>query len=96
MYADWYTGDVWALRYDYDNQEVIEQGLVIRTGMQIPTFGEDEQGNMYIVASTGGSNIYRLVDPASVPSLSTVALVLTAMAFATLISLRLRRKAVPI
>ena len=63
IYTDWCTGQIWALRYDYENQEIIEQGMVVGTGMQIPSFGEDEQGNMYILAMRSGPNIYRLVDP---------------------------------
>ena len=59
IYGDWCAGKIWALRYD--GQDVTEQGLLVDSSLNVTSFGEDEEGNLYIMASDG--RIYRLVDP---------------------------------
>jgi glucose/arabinose dehydrogenase len=48
LYADYVSGRFWALRYDHDQQRVVEN-RPIRSGESKPivTFGEDETGEVY-------------------------------------------------
>jgi uncharacterized protein (TIGR03437 family) len=56
LYADYARGQIWALRR---NGAEWQNELLVNTGMQISTFGQDNFGEMY-VASYGGGAIYRL------------------------------------
>ena len=61
FYADWCSGRIWAARRDGDgvwrNRELLDSSLFITT------FGEDEDGELYVADSADG-RIYRLVDTA--------------------------------
>ena len=59
VYADFCGGQVWALRFD--GREVAERALVADTGLQIPSFGEGPDGELYILAFDG--RVYRLTSP---------------------------------
>jgi glucose/arabinose dehydrogenase len=61
LYADFCSGRIWALRYDYDVGAVIDHVLLADTTLQIPAFGIDEAGEVYILASDG--RIYRFASP---------------------------------
>jgi len=54
--ADWCSGRMWALRSDGEGGWIDE--LVLDTRMQITTFGEDSEGELYF--ATGSGSIYRL------------------------------------
>jgi glucose/arabinose dehydrogenase len=59
IYGDYCSGDIWALAYDGD--VVTENMLLVESGLSITSFGEDLEGNLYILARQGG--IYTLVQP---------------------------------
>ena len=56
VYGDFCTGKVWGIRYD--GERVVVQGQIADTGFQIPAFGEDPSGELYILSF--GGKIYRL------------------------------------
>ncbi|MBI4328886.1 MAG: PQQ-dependent sugar dehydrogenase [Chloroflexi bacterium] len=56
VYADFCSGRLWGLRYD--SQAITVQRELARTGLQIASFGEDEAGELYILAFDGG--VYRV------------------------------------
>jgi glucose/arabinose dehydrogenase len=57
IYGDYCSGDIWALVYEGD--VVTENMLLVESGLSITSFGEDLEGNLYILARQGG--IYTLV-----------------------------------
>ena len=59
LYADFCSGRIWGLRYD--GERVTEQAQLARAGFQIPSFGEDEAGEVYVLGFDGG--IYRFAGP---------------------------------
>ncbi len=60
LYADFISGNVWALRWD--GQKVTENRKIARTSLLISSFGEDEAGEAYFTAFDG--SIYRFRAPA--------------------------------
>jgi len=65
LYGDWCSGKIWGLQKNgdsWDNQ------LLAETGLRISSFGEDEDGNLYVADMLGGV-IYRLsvVNPTYLP-----------------------------
>ena len=59
VYADYCSGSIWALRRQ--DGVVTEQLRVATLDRSITSFGQDLQGNLYIL--TRGSGIYRLSEP---------------------------------
>jgi len=57
VYGDFCSGKIWALRYD--GERVTDHLEIVDSGLQIAAFGEDTDGELYILAYQGG--IYRLV-----------------------------------
>ncbi len=51
FYADYVSGNVWALRLD--GNEVQDNRRVAETGLQIAAFGEDQNGEMYLCTFGG-------------------------------------------
>jgi glucose/arabinose dehydrogenase len=62
LYGDYIAGKVWALNYDQTQGRVQSNQSVATIGRPIVAFGEDEQGEVYVlVESPNGRAIYRLV-----------------------------------
>ncbi len=61
LYADFVTGQIWALWYDFDKQEMTANRSIIPRGQPVMTFGEDDQGEVYFAAQAGG--IYKFAMP---------------------------------
>ncbi len=59
LYADFCSGRIWGLRWD--GERVTEQAQLARAEFQIPSFGEDEAGEVYVLGFDGG--IYRFAGP---------------------------------
>ncbi len=59
IYADFCAGLVWGVRYD--GNAVTEHGLLADTNLMIPSFGIDEQGELYILTYNGNGQIYQFV-----------------------------------
>ena len=57
VYGDYCSGKIWGLRYD--GESVTEHKLLVESDLQITSFGEDSEGNLYILSRNEG--IYRLV-----------------------------------
>jgi glucose/arabinose dehydrogenase len=64
FYADYCNGNIWALRFEGGTWQ---NTLLLDTAINIPTFGEDEAGNLYLASHNTGE-IFRLVDTAPAPS----------------------------
>jgi len=59
LYADFLSGNVWALRWD--GTKVTENRKILRTSLLISAFGEDEAGEVYFTAFDGF--VYRFRAP---------------------------------
>ena len=57
IYGDYCSGNIWAL--DYNDNTVTQNILLVESGLNITSFGEDLAGNLYILSREGG--IYTLV-----------------------------------
>ena len=61
IYADYVTGKLWALKLDDQNQNVEKNSRIPSEHLSVTAFGEDEQGELYILVQSGsGKNILRL------------------------------------
>ncbi|HLA08802.1 MAG TPA: PQQ-dependent sugar dehydrogenase, partial [Anaerolineales bacterium] len=56
LYGDYCTGYVWGLNRNVDQWD---SELLFRTGGQITSFGQDEEGEVYLLTDNG--NVYQLV-----------------------------------
>ena len=50
LYADYVTGQVWALWYDLETNKVIANRTIRRSGPPVLTFGEDDEGEVYFTS----------------------------------------------
>ena len=63
LYADYISGKLWALKYDYRTGKVIHNLEIPWSGLPIVAFGEDDEGEVYVMTPTApGNGIFRLVD----------------------------------
>lgn len=67
IYADFCAGTVWGLRYD--GESVTEHDLLAGAGVPISSFGNDEQGELYILSFD--THIYRFAAPRDAVSIPT-------------------------
>jgi glucose/arabinose dehydrogenase len=59
LYADYVSGRLWALRYDGAKRRVVENRPIPSQGLPVMSFGEDERGEVYFLATTlTGHGIY--------------------------------------
>lgn len=63
LYADFVTGQIWALRYDFDKQEVTANQTIVPMGLPVMSFGEDDEGEVYFTTQEGG--IHKFVSPSA-------------------------------
>jgi glucose/arabinose dehydrogenase len=61
LYADYVTGQIWALWYDREKKQVTANRTIQQKGQPILSFGEDDQGETYFVIQSGG--IYKFATP---------------------------------
>jgi len=62
LYGDYVTGRLWALDYDIDHAKVVSNVEIDWNGQPIAGFGQDKQGEVYIMMPTpNGKGIYKLV-----------------------------------
>ena len=57
IYGDYCSGNIWALLFQ--NNAVAQNVLLLKSGLAISSFGEDQAGNFYILSQAGG--IYTFV-----------------------------------
>ncbi len=62
LYGDYVVGALWALRYDPHTKRVTENRSIKGTDLPVMTFGEDEDGEVYVTTMLGGGIIYRFKD----------------------------------
>jgi glucose/arabinose dehydrogenase len=58
LYGDYITGELWALRYDPRQGQVTENRSIQSSGLPVITFGQDEDGEVYVTTNLGGGIIY--------------------------------------
>lgn len=61
LYADYVSGKIWALKYDFAKKAVVANRPIPYTGPNLPviSFGEDEAGEVYFtIVSPSGKGIY--------------------------------------
>ena len=56
VYGDFCSGKIWGLRHN--GEAVAEQAMLVDSGLSITSFGEDAEGNLYVLSRDEG--IYRL------------------------------------
>jgi glucose/arabinose dehydrogenase len=62
IYGDYVSGKIWALRYDEAKKRVVENRPIPDRNMPLPSFGEDEQGEVYYLTFTRSHRaIYKFV-----------------------------------
>ncbi|MFO0878599.1 MAG: PQQ-dependent sugar dehydrogenase [Gemmataceae bacterium] len=60
LYADYVSGTIWALRYDDKVQRVTANHTLRQSGFPVFSFGEDNQGDVYLLTSTPtGKGLFR-------------------------------------
>jgi glucose/arabinose dehydrogenase len=63
MYADYVTGQIWALWYDAAKKQVTANREIIAKGAPVLSFGEDDNGEIYFLNQDGA--IQKFASPAS-------------------------------
>lgn len=73
LYGDYVVGDIWALRYDFKTKRVVANRPIQTKRLPIMSFGEDEDGEIYVTTMMSGGIIYTLVkhDTAAAPAASS-------------------------
>jgi glucose/arabinose dehydrogenase len=61
LYADFVTGQIWALWYDAAKKAVTSNREVLPKGGPVMSFGEDDDGEVYFLLQDGG--IYKFASP---------------------------------
>lgn len=59
IYGDYGSGKIWALVYDFVERKVVRNDLLLSSGLAISSFGEDSNGEIFVVGHSG--TIHRLV-----------------------------------
>jgi glucose/arabinose dehydrogenase len=54
LYADYVTGQIWALFYDRERKQVTANRTIQRKGQPILSFGHDDAGEVYFITQLGG------------------------------------------
>ncbi|MCI0331593.1 MAG: PQQ-dependent sugar dehydrogenase [Planctomycetes bacterium] len=54
LYADYVTGQVWALWYDAAKEHVTANREILPKGLPVLSFGEDDSGEVYFLTQDGG------------------------------------------
>ena len=54
LYADWVTGQIWALWYDKAAGRVTANRTIVPKGFPVMSFGEDDEGETYYATQEGG------------------------------------------
>ena len=61
LYADFVSGQIWALWYDAEKKQVTANRTILPKGLPVMSFGEDDAGEVYFVTQDGG--IYKFASP---------------------------------
>lgn len=63
FYADYVSGKLWGTRYDRAEKKAVGNRLLLETGLAITSFGEDADGELYVIAFND-KQVYR-IEPAT-------------------------------
>jgi glucose/arabinose dehydrogenase len=61
LYADFVSGQIWALWYDAETKQVTANRTIVAKGLPVMSFGEDDAGEVYYVTQDGGT--YKFTSP---------------------------------
>jgi glucose/arabinose dehydrogenase len=61
LYADFVSGQIWALWYDAEKKQVTANRTIVPNGLPVMSFGEDDAGEAYYVTQDGG--MYKFASP---------------------------------
>jgi quinoprotein glucose dehydrogenase len=61
VYADFVTGQIWALWYDMDKEQMTANREILPKGSALMSFGEDDNGELYFLTQEGG--IHKFASP---------------------------------
>jgi hypothetical protein len=53
LYGDFMSGNIWGLTYDFSRKKVMENKLLLKTDIEIASFAEDSEGELYVVGYRG-------------------------------------------
>lgn len=59
LYGDYVAGKIWALKYDEANKQVVANRPITSRNLPVYTFGEGEDGEVYMSTQLGGGVIFR-------------------------------------
>jgi glucose/arabinose dehydrogenase len=63
IYADYVTGQIWALWYDRNRKQVTANRTILEKGLPVLSFGEDDNGEIYFLTQAGG--VYKFASAAA-------------------------------
>jgi quinoprotein glucose dehydrogenase len=61
LYGDYVSGRLWALKYDYDSGQVLENRPIAWKQLPVFTFGQTDSGEVLMSTQTAGGRIYKFV-----------------------------------
>ncbi len=61
VYGDFCSGEIFGLQGHHGDEAIREPLVLLKTQLQISSFGVDESGELYVLDHSGG--VYRLVQP---------------------------------
>ena len=62
LYADWVSGQIWALWYDHEKKQVTANRTIRSNKMPIITFGEADDGEVYYATENGKMYRFRAIE----------------------------------
>jgi uncharacterized repeat protein (TIGR03806 family) len=68
LYGDYVVRTIWGLRYE--DGKIVDHKVIAQSPVSISSFGEDEEGEVYVVGYNG--NIYRFIEKEGTPPPQTI------------------------
>jgi glucose/arabinose dehydrogenase len=65
IYADFVSGQIWALWYDPEKKQVTANRTILPKGLPVMSFGEDDGGEVYFVTQEGGIHKFASPEPSA-------------------------------
>lgn len=61
LYADYVSGQVWALKYDAETKQVVANRTIRGNEMPVTSFGEDQSGDVYFTTDVGKVHRFQVI-----------------------------------